>query len=325
MSELRWHPLLGEWVMTATERQERTFLPPADYCPLCPTRSPDIPTEIPVAAFDIAVFENRFPSLHVPPPVPAVTGTELFAVRPAIGACEVVAYTDDHAATLATLPLDRIAGLVDVWTDRYRELGARPEIAYVYAFENKGEVVGVTLSHPHGQIYAYPFVPPLIVRELAACEAHRARTGRCLLCDVVAEERRERCRIVGESASFVAFIPFFARYPYEIHLVPKPHVRDLAEFDAALRFDLARVLKATLVAYDALFDASFPYIMALHQRPTDGEAHEAYHFHIEFYPPMRSASRIKYLAGSEAGAGAFINDTLAEEKAAEVRVHWRLP
>ena len=160
MSELRWHPLLQEWVITATHRQERTFHPPPEYCPLCPTRDAAYPTEVPEPTYEIVVFENRFPSLLREPPAPAVAPTPFSPVMPAQGVCEVVLYTPDHHATLADLPLERIEQLIYVWRDRDAELGARPEVQYVFIIENKGREIGVTLSHPHGQIYAYPFLPP---------------------------------------------------------------------------------------------------------------------------------------------------------------------
>jgi UDPglucose--hexose-1-phosphate uridylyltransferase len=319
MSELRWNPLLGEWLATATHRQTRTFLPPADYCPLCPTTNADFPTEIPHADFDIAVFENRFPSLAIAPPVPAVEGTEFYPVRPAQGVCEVVVYSPKHDTTLADEPVSKIYRLVRVWTRRFAELGALPFVDYVYIFENKGEAVGVTLHHPHGQIYAYPFIPPVIGRELRQCRLHHEQTGRCLLCDVLAEERRDGRRVVAANDSFTAVLPFFARYPYEVHVTANRHLQALTDMTRNEQRDLALILKTVLTAYDRLFARSFPYIMALHQRPSDGRDYDFYHFHIEFYPPLRAADRLKYLAGSEAGAGMFINDTLAEEKAAELR------
>jgi UDPglucose--hexose-1-phosphate uridylyltransferase len=321
MSELRWHPLLGEWVATATHRQGRTFLPPADFCPLCPTKPGGFPTEVPEATYDIAVFENRFPSLEREPPEPAVEGTELYPVRPAQGVCEVVLYSPRHTSTLAAEPVEQLYKLVLVWTDRFRELGALPFVDYVFAFENKGEAIGVTLHHPHGQIYAYPFVPPRIARELEQARAHREQTGRCLLCDIVNEERSDGRRLVTANASFVAYIPFFARYPYEVHITSTRHLQALTDMGGDEQRDLAEILKAVLVAYDNLFNLSFPYMMVLHQRPTDGGTYDHYHFHIEFYPPLRTATKLKYLAGSETGAGMFINDTLAEEKAAELRAH----
>jgi UDPglucose--hexose-1-phosphate uridylyltransferase len=321
VSELRWHPLLGEWVATATERQARTFLPPADFCPLCPTKPGGFPTEIPAPTYDIVVFENRFPSLRPAPPAPAVAGTELYPVRPGQGECEVLVYTPNHAATLATEPVEQVYKLVQVWTDRFRELGARDYIDYVFIFENKGEAIGVTLHHPHGQIYGYPFTPPRVARELTQSRAHHERTGRCLLCDIIAAEQQDGRRVVAANDSFVAYIPFFARYPYEVHISATRHLQALTDMSAAELQALAELLKAVLVAYDKLFNLSFPYMMVLHQRPSDGDNYDYYHFHIEFYPPLRTATKLKYLAGSETGAGMFINDTLAEAKAAELRTH----
>lgn len=321
MSELRWNPLLGEWVATATHRQERTFLPPADFCPLCPTKAGGFPTEVPESSYDVVVFENQFPSLRPEPPAPAVPGTELYPVRPAQGVCEVVLYSPKHTATLAQEPVQQIYKLVRVWSDRFRELGALDYVSYVFEFENKGEAIGVTLHHPHGQIYGYPFVPPHIQRELQQSQAHHTRTGRCLICDVLAEERRDARRIVAENDSFTAVIPFFARWPYEVHVYSSRHLQALTDMTAGEQRDLASMLKMVLVAFDRLFDLSLPYMMVLHQRPVDGGAYDYYHFHVEFYPPLRTATKLKYLAGSETGAGLFINDTLAEEKAAELRRH----
>lgn len=319
MSELRWNPQLGEWVITATERQERTFLPPRDFCPLCPTRPGGTPTEIPRATFEIVVFENRFPALHRNPPEPAVEGTTLTPARPATGVCEVVVYTAEHDASLASASLDQIERLVAVWAHRTLELGAREEVAYVYPFENRGEAVGVTLHHPHGQIYAYPYLPPMVERELVNGRAHHDRTDSCLWCDLAAQERGDRRRLVLATERWQAVVPFFARWPYEVHLTPTRHLGWLHELDRAEVGELAFVFRSLLRAYDALFDMPLPYVMAIHQRPTDGGPHDSYHLHLEFYPPNRRADRLKYLAGSEVGAGAFINDTLPEETAERLR------
>jgi UDPglucose--hexose-1-phosphate uridylyltransferase len=321
LSELRWNPLLGEWVATATHRQDRTFLPPTDFCPLCPTKPGGFPTEIPEPTYDIVAFENRFPSLQRDPPAPSVEGTDLYRVAPARGICEVVVYTPNHAATLASEPVEQIYKLVRVWTDRFRELSVHDFIKYVFIFENKGEAIGVTLHHPHGQIYAYPFVPPRVARELEQSLSYQQRTGRCLLCDILAEERQGRSRLVVENESFTSFIPFFARYPYEVHIASRRHLQALTDMTDAEQRALASAIKQTIAAYDKLFNLSFPYMMVLHQRPSDGDAYDHYHFHIEFYPPLRTATKLKYLAGSETGAGMFINDTLAEDKAAELRSH----
>jgi UDPglucose--hexose-1-phosphate uridylyltransferase len=319
MSELRWHPFLEEWVITATHRQDRTFLPPKDYCPLCPTKPGGFPTEIPGPNFDIVVFENKFPSLQAVPPQPSVAATPLSPVAPAQGVCEVVVYSPEHQGTLAGMPLARIRNVIAVWQDRYLELGGREEIKSILIFENKGEAVGVTLRHPHGQIYAFPFIPPKLEKELAASHRYYDAHQRCLFCDTLAEEQRDGRRIVLASGRFVAFVPFFARLPYEVYLAPKRHLASLAEFTAADRADLALVLKGLLLKYDALFGLTFPYIMVIHQAPTDGGSYPDYHLHFEFYPPLRTANKLKYLAGCESGAGNYINDTLAEEKAAELR------
>jgi len=321
MSELRWNPLLGEWLATATHRQDRTFLPPAGFCPLCPTTMGGFPTEVPEETYDIVVFENRFPSLSPNPPEPAIAATDLYPIRPAQGECEVVVYTPNHNSTLADEPVSQIYKLVQVWTDRYRELSQLEFVKYVFIFENKGEAIGVTLNHPHGQIYAYPFVPPRVETELEQSRFHWEKTGRCLLCDVATEEKRDGRRIVTENDSFVAYIPFFARYPYETHIAAKRHLQDLTQLSVNEQKDLALILKQILVAFDKLFNVSFPYMMVLHGQPSDGGDYDFYHFHIEFYPPMRTATKLKYLAGSETGAGMFINDTLPEQKAAELRGH----
>lgn len=319
MSELRWNPIAREWVATATHRQDRTFLPPAGYCPLCPTQPGGFPTEVPAESYEFVVFDNKFPSFRMAPYEPEVEGSALYPVAPSVGACEVVLYSQRHDATLTACSVADLTRLVRVWRDRYEELGARPEIDYVFIFENKGEAIGVTLHHPHGQIYAFSYLPPKIERELESQAMHHEQTGRCLHCDVIAEERADGRRIVAESDRFVAFVPFYARYPYEVHLYAKSHLSSLSDFSAADEHDLARLLSVVLRKYDNLWGFSFPYMMVMHQQPTDGRAHPGSHFHIEFYPPHRTREKLKYLAGCESGAGTYINDTLAEEKAAELR------
>ena len=319
MSELRWNPILEEWVITATHRQDRTFLPPRDFCPLCPTKPGGEPTEVPAETYQIAVFENRFPSLTSSPPEPAVMGGGLYKVDRSRGVCEVVVYSPNHDGSLTRESVSNIRRLIDVWSDRFDELGRLEYVKYVFIFENKGKEIGVTLTHPHGQIYAYPFTPPKIERELGSSRRHFERTGNCVFCGVIEEEVRDGRRIVAENAAFLAVVPFYAAFPYETHILAKRHRGSLLDLDDAERWDLARILKTVLLKYDNMWRKKIPYIMVLHQRPTDGEPHEYYHFHIEFYPPYRTKDKMKYLAGSEAGAGAFINDTLAEEKAEELR------
>lgn len=300
MSELRWNPLLEEWVTVAPSRQDRTYHPPADHCPLCPTRPGKPETEIPEPDYYIVVFENKFPSY---------TGDQ--------GRAEVVCYTPDHDSSLGAQSIDHIRDLIAVWRDRTDELGRLPNVKYVFVFENRGEEIGVTLSHPHGQIYAYPFIPPVLERELAAQRRYMRKTGRCLYCDVIAEES-DGLHTVLRDERWIAFVPPFARWPYEVHLAPTAHRGGLSDLDPEDDLSFATNLKGLLQKYDRLFDKPLPYVMAMHQKPP-GRANRHHHFHVEFYPPNRTRDKLKYLAGSELGAGAFVVDARAEDTAAELR------
>lgn len=315
-SHLRWHPLRGEWIAYASHRQNRTFLPPPEYNPLAVTTDPANPTELPAGPWEVAVFENLFPTLvgsaHNPPQIEVPT-------RPGHGACEVVVFTQDPSTSLGGLPLRHLELLAEVWADRYRELGSRDDVQYVFEFENRGVEVGVTLGHPHGQIYAYPFVPPIPARELHQQAEYLAQRGRGLLEDIVAREVADGRRLLYRGEHLVAFIPVFARYSYEVWIATRRACPSLAAFDAAERADFARALKTVLMKFDRLWSKPFPYIMAMHQAPTDGQPHPEAHFHVEFYPAYRMPGRLKYLAGSEMGAGVFTADTLPEEKAKELQ------
>jgi UDPglucose--hexose-1-phosphate uridylyltransferase len=320
VSERRFDPTTGEWVTFATHRQDRTFLPPAEYCPLCPTKPGAFPTEVERPTYDLVVFDNKFPSLSRDPGEPSVPDTDLYPVEPGFGVAEVVLYSEVHTSTLADMPVTRIRNLVDVWAHRYAMLGGIDGVEYVFVFENKGEAIGVTLHHPHGQIYAYPEIPPKLFRELVAATEHREETGRCVFCDVVHRERADESRVVAENASFLAVVPFWARYPYEVHILARRHAPSLLDLTDPERDCLAQLLKTVLVGYDALFGFSMPYVMGMHQRPTSDEDWDAVsHFHIEFQPPHRTATKLKYLAGSESSAGAFINDTVPETTAGHLR------
>jgi UDPglucose--hexose-1-phosphate uridylyltransferase len=315
VSELRFNELRGEQVDYAIHRQERTFLPARDHCPLCPTRPGAPPTEIPFPSFEIAVFDNRFPAFQAPH-----------------GAAEVVVYTDDHDASFATLAPERAEALMWVWRHRYRELGQRPDVDYVFIFENRGVEVGVTLHHPHGQIYGFPFIPPVPALELAA----DARLGGCAPCSLLERELGERQRIVYENEHLVAYVPYAARWAYEAHVVLREHRPSLLDCSGGELRLLAQGLQAVVRGYDALFARPFPYVMVMHQAPTGGDPTAGAagvgsagvgsagtapdgHLHLEFYPPLRTAEKLKYLAGSEQGAGTFISDTLPEESAAVLR------
>ncbi|MFO7815048.1 MAG: galactose-1-phosphate uridylyltransferase, partial [Halanaerobiales bacterium] len=267
----------------------------------------------------LVVFENKFPALERWPADPVVSGTKLTPVEKSQGVCEVVLFTSDHDGIMSKKPLSRFMKLIKVWKDRYQTLGSREEIEYVYIFENKGEEVGVTLSHPHGQIYGYPFIPPILKKELNNSREYFKRQGNCLFCDILKQEKVDQERIVVENDSFTALIPFFARYAYEINIYANDHLSSFTEFGEKEIEDLAAILKTVIKKYDNLFGFVFPYIMGIHQEPSIEGTEDYSHFHIEFYPPHRTKDKLKYLAGSEAGAGTFINGTHPEEKAEELR------
>jgi UDPglucose--hexose-1-phosphate uridylyltransferase len=316
VSELRFNELRGEQVAYAIHRQDRTFLPARDHCPLCPTRPGEPETEIPFPAYEIAVFDNRFPAFESP-----------------CGAAEVVVYSDDHDASFGTLAPERAEALMWVWRHRYLELGAREDVEYVFIFENRGVEVGVTLHHPHGQIYGYPFLPPVPALELAADE----RLGGCAPCALLARELADGRRMLYENAGVLAYVPEAARWPYEAHVTMRAHRASLRDCDAVELRLLADALQRVVRGFDALFRRPFPYVMAVHQAATPTAAigggegvgpgarvagaakAPAGHLHVEFYPPLRTAEKLKYLAGSEQGAGAFVSDVLPEDSAAELR------
>ncbi len=302
MSEQRFNELRGEPVLYAIHRQDRTFLPARDHCPLDATRPGGPETEIPVPAFEIAVFDNRFPALEAPH-----------------GAAEVVVYTDDHDGSFATLAPARAEALMWVWRHRYLELGARADIDYVFIFENRGVEVGVTLHHPHGQIYGYPFLPPVAALEQAADE----RLGGCAPCALLTAELSDGSRVLHQNHAIVAYVPYAARWGYEVHVAMREHRPSLADCSAQELRLLAAALQTVVRGFDALFERPFPYVMAVHQAPTGVSARPAGttggHLHVEFYPPLRTAEKLKYLAGSEQGAGTFVGDMLPEESAAALR------
>jgi UDPglucose--hexose-1-phosphate uridylyltransferase len=249
---------------------------------------------------------------HDPPDAIVPTG-------PGTGACEVVVFTQDPQATLGSLPLWHLEMLFEVWADRYRELGARPDVDYVFPFENRGVEVGVTLHHPHGQIYAYPFIPPVPAAELRQQRAYFETHGRGLLEDHLRSEVSDGRRLLYLSDAAIAVLPVCARYSYEVWVAPRRAVPSFVELTAEERAELARALKTVLMKYDRLWERPFPYIMVIHQAPTTGAVFPEAHLHIELYPAYRMPGRLKYLAGSEIGAGVFTADTVPEEKVKELQ------
>jgi UDPglucose--hexose-1-phosphate uridylyltransferase len=313
---LRWHPLRGEWVSYAAYRQDRTFLPPPEYNPFAVTTDANNPTEVPAGDWDIAVFDNRFPAFDL---AASVSPELTVPTAPACGRCEVVVFTQDPDAALAQLPLDHLELLIEVWATRTRALGSLTGIKYVLPFENRGAEVGVTLHHPHGQIYAYPVIPPIPAHMQKMAAEHYAHHGRGVLQDLIQAEiaARDRLLYLGEHA--VAFVPACARYPYEVWVAPIAPAESFSHLGDVQKIDLARALKTVLLKYEGLWQRPFPYLMAWYQAPSDGHAHPESHLHAEFYPPYRSATRLKYLAGTELAAGLYAMDALPEEKARELQ------
>lgn len=291
-------------------------MPPPEYNPLAPTKDPQFPTELPKGNYDIAVFDNRFPSLIPSAPNPPV---EIVETLPANGACEVVVFTQDPQASLSTLELDHLELLFQVWGDRTRVISQNPQIQYVLPFENKGVEVGVTLHHPHGQIYAYPFVPPVPARMGATQQEYYQHHQRGLLQDLIQQEIKENRRILYQDEWAIAFVPVCARYPYEVWIAPIQAVPTFLELTTEQRSSLAKALKTVTLKYDGLWQRSFPYLMSWFQAPVNGEPHPEWHLHAEFYPPYRTPDKLKYLAGTELAAGMFANDALPEEKAKELQ------
>lgn len=336
--EERWHPLREEWVIVAAHRQDRPWsgntvrhveksLP--EYvkdCYLCPGNSRVSGARNPQYASTF-VFDNDHPSvaLHAPENLEAPLG--IYRNRPAHGIARVVCYSPKHNLSLAELELPEIVTLLHVWEEQYRELGSRPEIAHVLIFENRGEVVGVSNSHPHCQIYATNFVFKTIETEANVSRRYLAETGRVLFQDILKAESCDRRRIICENDSAIAFVPYFARYAYELFVAPKASHPSLADLSEKELTEFAAILRQVLIKFDNLWNIPFPYVMPLHQAPTDEADHRGFHFHIEFHPPLRKPDLLKYLAGPEIGGGNFLSDTSPEQKAEELQaqssVHYK--
>ncbi|MFI9627096.1 galactose-1-phosphate uridylyltransferase [Streptomyces sp. NPDC052042] len=303
-SEIRRDPLLGDSVAIASHRQGRIYHPPADACPLCPSRG-DRRSEIPEPDYEVAVFENRFPSL---------AGES--------GRCEVVCFTSDHDASFADLTEEQAALVLAAWTDRTAELARLEQVRQVFCFENRGAEIGVTLGHPHGQIYGYPFVTPRTELMLRSTAAHRATTGRNLFEDVVAREEAEGSRIVVSGEHWIAFVPYAAHWPYEVHLYPRRRALDLRELDDAARAEFPGIYLELLRRFDRIFgpgEPPTPYISAWHQAPFEAAGREDFALHLELFTIRRTTGKLKFLAGSESGMNVFINDVPPETAAMRLR------
>lgn len=320
-SEVRQDPLLGDAVAIASHRQGRTYHPPADECPLCPSEGERL-SEIPDSSYDVVVFENRFPSL---------AGDS--------GRCEVVCFTSDHNASFADLTEEQARLVLDAWTDRTSELSSLPAVEQVFCFENRGAEIGVTLGHPHGQIYAYPFTTPRTALMLRSLAAHKEATGGDNLFDAVVERELADRRVVLESEHWAAFVPYAAHWPYEVHLYPKRRVPDLLALGEEARSEFPKVYLELLRRFDRIFDgrdgqdagkssageSPTPYIAAWHQAPFgtleefEGVVREDFALHLELFTIRRTSGKLKFLAGSESGMNVFINDVPPERAAERLR------
>jgi UDPglucose--hexose-1-phosphate uridylyltransferase len=328
--EERWHPLRREWVIVSSHRNDRPWLgetvnegrdeePQYDPgCYLCPRnvrisgqRNPDYRS--------VYVFDNDHPCVGPASPAELELTPAIYRNRRADGMARVVCYTPRHDLTLAELSHAEVVRLLETFCEQYLELGARPEVRYVLAFENKGDVVGVSNPHPHAQIYATNFVFRTIETEADASAQHLAEHGRSLFGDVIDAEESDGRRLIVQRGSALSFVPYFARYPYETYIAPRETHASVADLSGVELEDLADVLRRTLVRMDNLWRMSFPYVMVLHQAPTDGAAYPGFHFHIQIHPPLRKPGLLKYLGGPEIGGGNFLNDTAPEQKAEELR------
>lgn len=313
MAELRWHPLTEDWIMIASHRQARPQMP-KDWCPFCPG-SGKVPE-----SYEVYEYDNDFPALSQQPPSPDDVSTGFFRTAPAYGKCEVILYSPGHTITLPELSDSHVEKLVNLWCERFEALSGDEKIKYVFIFENRGDVVGVTMPHPHGQIYGYPFIPKKLQLELDSAKKYREKQGKCLFCTMLEEEKQDGRRIIFQNEHFTVYLPFYTEYPYGVYIMSNAHKSVITDFTKEERLALAVTIKHTAGMLDSLFDYRFPYMMCMHNAPVNsGIAQEDFHFHIEFFPPMRSADKVKFNASSETGAWAHCNPTCPEQTAQELR------
>jgi len=317
VAQMRLDSLTGEWISIAAARQNRAFLPPAHQCPLCPTTAENL-SELP-DRFDVAVFENKSPSFG--PDLLEVddenyanpAGAALGSVRDSVGRCEVVVFSPEHEGSLASQSVERVRTIIEAWAHRTEALEALPGVRQVFPFENRGQEIGVTLHHPHGQIYSYPYVTPRtqkLLRQLADY-------GPNLFEDTLAFERSSD-RVLIAGVNFTSYVPFAARWPLEIHLLPHRQVGSIAGLSAAERNELAVIYHRLLGALDRIYDSPTPYISAWHQAPMVAGG-ENVRLQLQITSPRRAADKLKYLAGSESAMGAFIGDLPPETVAETIR------
>lgn len=317
INEIRWNPLLKQWIIVAGHRSKRPWRPEESgkhFCPFCP----GAPETKDLGEWDVIVLPNKYPALTPNPPKPRDPGSSLFRVGEARGVCEVLVETPKHEGDLYDLSLEHMVKVINMFREEYEKLSRLPYVEYVAEFRNKGKEIGVSLTHPHSQIYALPFIPPKIIAEIESFREYYEETGRCLLCDILAEERRLGKRIVYVNKLFTVLLPYYAMWPYEVHVIPHKHLGSLMDFSDEDSLYLADALRIVTATYNVLLEKDAPYIMVFHQNPTK-KKFDYYHMHIEFYQPYREKNKLKYAAGIEWGFGVFTYDGVPEEKAAELK------
>ena len=315
MAELRFNPLINDWVMINSSRQSRPNMP-KNYCPFCPG-SGKVPDN-----YDVLKYDNDFPALSQnPPSVDSNIGeSELYKAKPMYGKCEVILFSPEHESSICEFSREHIRQIIDLWVERFEEIRKDEKIKYIFIFENRGELVGVTQPHPHGQIYGYSVMPKKIELELEAFKSHFAQTNCCMFCEINKNEQDFSERVVYENQDFIVYVPYFAEYVYQVYIVSKAHKSNITQFGERERDNLALSFKMVTGMYDSLFDKKFPYMMCMHNAPVNsGEQDEYFHFHIEFYPPLRADDVQQFNASSETGVWAHCNPSSPEEKAGELR------
>jgi UDPglucose--hexose-1-phosphate uridylyltransferase len=320
IGEMRLDPLLNEWIAVASHRQNRAFLPPKELCPLCPTTDSEMLTEIADTNFQVVVFDNKNPSLNTAPKAWSLPESEgpNTPTTLGVGKCEVIVFSDEHEGSFGSMSLQRMRMVMEAWIDRTREISKLPNIVQVFPFENRGEEVGVTIGHPHGQIYAYSYLTPRTEKLLNTAKKYHEKTGRILLDDIVARELKDKVRIVSENNYWVAYVPYAARYPFEIHIAPKQSVADLTELSSDQADSFPSIAKEVLARLDGVFGVEMAYMAGWHQSPvTTGR--DVLRLHYQITSIRRAPGKLKYLAGSESMMGAFIMDMTPEQSAQQLQ------
>lgn len=313
MAELRWHPLTKDWVIIASNRQDRPQMP-KNWCPFCPG-SGKVPDK-----FNVLKYDNDFPALSSEPPIPDDVANDFFISQENYGKCEVILYSPEHNSQLKELSDSHLDELVNLWCERFAAISEDKKIKYVFLFENRGEAVGVTMPHPHGQIYGYPFIPKKIELELSSAKEYYDKNNSCLFCEMLENEANDGRRIIFRNEYFTVFLPYFTEYPYGIYIMSNNHKQYITDFSIEEKSSLGKTIRDTVGMLDSLFDTKFPYMMCMHNAPVNsGDMTNDFHFHIEFFSPMRSADKLKFNASSETGVWTHCNPTCPEETAVELR------